>query len=392
MWVLECDGDVLQNKRIWLRPGKKYLFGRTRLGTGFAIENKSISRKHLTISLAEVKPGDGSLVHTRSTLTIEDQNSKIGTLLDGEQIRGQSRILKDDEHQIKLGSYEFLFRIKWVPVVISFSFPSKEQKKKDPLLTVRSRLEALDVKTVLPYIIDKTTHVVANKRNTAKGLQALINARCIVTESFIDALVAAASPQDPDDSESQSLLEFDFDANWPDALQYLPDPGKEPFPRPSFYFAPDPHRTKIFEGYIFVFCDQAQFDNLQPPIVNGGGKALIYRLEVGKTTAADVVRFAKNAAGEKGLGEFEDKSEGEGVVLVRFRAKDPYETWAIELGNEIAQSLDQRVIEQSEFLDAILTNNPATLRKQLPEEDDGTLPPSAALPPSSLFPMWNHRQ
>ncbi|KAI9872672.1 MAG: hypothetical protein M1830_001310, partial [Pleopsidium flavum] len=385
MWILECDGDILQNKRVWLRPGKKYLFGRTRpqrASGGVFIDDKSISRQHLTISLAAVQLGDGSKVHPRSELSVKDENSKLGTQLDGEQIRGQSKILTKDEHVFKLGNFEQLFRIKWHPVVLSFSFSSKEQKSKDPLIPVRARLEDLDIKAIIPYVIDKTTHVVANKRNTAKGLQALINAKYIVTDSFVDALVYAATPTDLDEPESLSPLEEDFDANWPDATQHLPAPGKEPRPRAAAFFAPDPKRSNVFEGYTFVFADLTQFETLQAAIANGGGKALYYELEMGKTSVEDLVRYVKNVAGEKGLGEFEDGSEGKGVVVVRFRGKKEYENWAVELGNEVAIRLDQRLIEQSEFLDAILTNDASILRKPLPEEEDdgtGAPPPTAPL-------------
>lgn len=262
------------------------------------------------------------------------------------------------------------YRIKWHPVVLSFSFSSKEQKSKDPLIPVRARLEDLDIKAIIPYVIDKTTHVVANKRNTAKGLQALINAKYIVTDSFVDALVYAATPTDLDEPESLSPLEEDFDANWPDTTQHLPAPGKEPKPRPAEFFAPDSKRANVFEGYTFVFADFAQFEALQAAIANGSGKAVYYELKWGKTSVEDLVGYIKNVAGEKGLGEFEDGSEGKGVVLVRFRGKKEFEQWAVELGNEVAIRLDQRLIEQSEFLDAILTNDASILRKPLPEEEE----------------------
>ncbi len=30
MWLLENAGSAFQGRRLWLRPGKRYLFGRTR--------------------------------------------------------------------------------------------------------------------------------------------------------------------------------------------------------------------------------------------------------------------------------------------------------------------------------------------------------------------------
>lgn len=75
---------VYIDRRIWLRPGKKYLFGRTLDPKGKSCEKnatsdigffqlstnnssasfqlkdeKSVSRQHLTLTVSNVKPGDG---------------------------------------------------------------------------------------------------------------------------------------------------------------------------------------------------------------------------------------------------------------------------------------------------------------------------------------------
>ena len=376
MWILECDGDILRGNRIWLRPGNKYLFGRTKPDdskyAGFTIAHKSVSRKHLTLSVTAVKPGAGSLVHTKSELSLEDENTKVGTEIDGEKVRGDKRILKNDEHVFRLGSYEFLFRIKWQPVVLSFTFPSKETKGgKDPLIPIRSRLEDIDVKTIIPYIVDTTTHVVASKRNTAKGLQALINGKFIVDTSYLDAIIFATTPGNLDEPESLSPLEEDFAANWPSPAQHLPAPGREPGQRPAELFEPNRERKEIFQGYTFVFCNLRQFENLQAPITNGAGKALLFTITMGETAPREIVRFVKHAAGERGVGEFQDGSKGKGVVLVRFQGDKGSEDWAIQTQEEIAQMLDHRLIEQNEFLDAILTNEPSKLRRALPVGYEG---------------------
>ena len=363
-------------RKIWLRPGKRYLFGRTKptdtRDTGFRIDHKTVSRKHLTISVAEVKQGDGSNVRARSEITLHDEDTRFCTEIDGVSIKGESKIMKEDEHVFRLGKSAQLFRLKWSPVVFTFSLSSKETKaSKDPMATYRDRFERLDIKVIFPYIIEATTHVVAGKRNTAKGLQALINAKHIVTERFLDAVIEVATPMDLDNDESFSKLEHDFDANWPDPSNFLPEKSKEPSERPTTDFQPRPEREKVFEGYTFVFCDQLQFDTLQAPIANGGGKALLCPIVSGATSSEDIVRFVKAAAGEKGLGEFEDGSAGKGVVVVKFRRKGEHAEWAARLDYEVAQALDLRLIEQSEFLDAILANDASMLRRPLlPHEED----------------------
>ena len=237
------------------------------------------------------------------------------------------------------------------------------------MIPIRGRIENLGIKAIVPYVDGKTTHVVAAKRNTAKGLQALVNGQHIVNSSFLDALVYVTTPSNLDEPESLSPLEADFDTNWPNELDHLPPPsGKEPGQRAAELFKPDLRRKGVFDGYTFVFCNLEQFESLQPPIASGGGKALHFPIEMGETPATDLVRFVKRAAGEDGLGEFEDGTEGKGVVVVRFRGKKGFEEWAIALQHKVALDLNLRLIEQNEFLDAILMNDPSKLRRALPEE------------------------
>lgn len=219
-----------------------------------------------------------------------------------------------------------------------------------------------------------TTHVVSTKRNTAKGLQALINGNYIVTETYIDALVYATTPENLDELESLSPLEEDFNASWPNALEHLPAKSKEPSERPPEDFAPNIERHNVFEGYTFVFLDATQFATLQDPITNGGGKALKFVPDPGKTTVEDVVRYVKSVAGEKGMGEFEDGSEGKGVVVVRFRLKDNFADWALQMDTTVSLALGQRLIEQSEFLEAILLNDASSLRRPLEVDYEESAP------------------
>ncbi|KAJ5128237.1 hypothetical protein N7448_001955 [Penicillium atrosanguineum] len=386
MWILDSTGDFLSGKRVWLRPGKKYLFGRIKQdGVLHAVDHKTISRKHIVIQVLEVKEGDGTRTHARTQIRITDLGSSRGTTVDGEQIKSLERVLNGDEHTIQLGRAPDALRLKWEPVVLSFSFSSKEMRTQDPLVKVRSRLEALDIKTVIDYLVGHTTHVVQSKRNTAKGLQALINGKFIVENSYIDALVYAASPSDLENEESLSPLEIDFESSWPDPMEHLPPAGNEPTSRSTEAFSPNPSRVNVFEGYTFVFGDAAQFANLQAAINNGQGKALLYEVKDGVTTASEIIQFMKQAAGYKGHGT------PEGVVLVRFRSKGEYEQWSIDLGNEVALAIDRRVIEQREFLDAILGNDASPLCRPLPREEGSSQASVAGMPsepePASATPL-----
>jgi hypothetical protein len=295
-------------------------------------------------------------------------------------------VLDGDEHEIKLGQFEDLFRlvypllqskivltglarIRWQPVVLSFSFTGKELRS-DPISSLRQKLESLDIKLLIDYDRQNTTHVVAKKRNTSKGLQALINGTYIVDHSFVEAIVEAASG----DPNMECALEQDFDLYWPNALDHLPPRGQEPTERPAGAYSLNPDRRDIFDGYTFIFYDQSQFDNLLAPITNGRGKALLYKLTPAETQADELIRYVKNVAGEKGLGEFEDGSEGKGVVVVRYQPKPgPLLEWFSEFGCQVSLRLDHRLIEQSEFLDAILNNDASVLRRPLDIEASGSI-------------------
>lgn len=211
--------------------------------------------------------------------------------------------------------------------------------------------------------------MVTKKRNTSKGLQALINGKYIVTDSFISAIVEAASIPDGDEDGYPSLLEEDFEGNWPNALDHLPPRGEEPSDRPGEAYSPDERRQEVFDGYTFVFYEKKQYDNLFPVITAGKGKALLKEVTPGVTDIDDFIRAIKGVAGEKGLGSFEDGSEGRGVVVVRYiPAKDANSEWFAQFLTSFAQRLDHRPIDQREFLEAILACDASRLRRPLEEE------------------------
>jgi nijmegen breakage syndrome protein 1 len=138
----------------------------------------------------------------------------------------------------------------------------------------------------------------------------------------------------------------------------------------------------MFEGYKFVFYEKRQFENLLPPITEGRGKALLREAIPNETSVDEFVRYVKSVAGEKGLGEFEDGSEGKGVVVVRFNpVKGAGTDWFMEFNREVALYLDHRLIEQNEFLDAILGNDASVLRRPLEFVQSGVAapPPSAGM-------------
>lgn len=274
-------------------------------------------------------------------------------------------------------------RFTWVPINLTFSFTAKETKA-DPYSALYELLGPLDIKVLTEYKHGITTHLVARKRNTSKGLQALIDGRYIVhNDSYINALVAACTPP-TDGSKSQCPLEEDWDGSFPDPLEYLPPRGEEPTQRDATAYSPNPSRQNMFEGYKFVFCEKRQFENLLAPITEGRGKALLQEAIPNETRVDDFVRYVKSVAGEKGLGEFEDGSEGKGVVVVRFNpVKGAGTDWFSDFNREVSLYLDHRLAEQNEFLDAILGNDASVLRRPLEFVQSGVV-----APPPSVGMSW----
>ena len=132
MWTLECDGDLFGGKRRWLRPGSTHLLGRTtgkpENGERIAyIEEKSVSRKHLIISVGPVEPGDSSHAYKKTEVRLQD-GSKVGTKVDGEHLMKGSKTLEGRKgpYKIKLGHYEHEFTLKWEPVILTLHSPGKK--------------------------------------------------------------------------------------------------------------------------------------------------------------------------------------------------------------------------------------------------------------------------
>ncbi|KAF1814167.1 hypothetical protein P152DRAFT_456399 [Eremomyces bilateralis CBS 781.70] len=393
MWTLESTGDLFGGRQIWLRPGTKHLFGRTKppQGEGSPIErnhyidNKSVSRKHIVIEVQTVHPGAATSLRSRSKITVTD-TSKVGTKVDEDKFSGSSRELSNHEHRIQLGLYDQAFIVKWQPVVITFiSYPKSLKNNPDPFKIMQERLEPLDIKITREYVVGSTTHIVSNKRNIATGLQALINGSYIVTDSFVDAVMEAAqAPADASDPDSDFLLDNDF-SNMPNPMKYMPPAGKEPIPRPPEYFKPNPARADIFSGYTFIFSNSTQFKSLGEVVNTGGGKAFEFELKPQVSTVQDFITYVANIAGEKGLSSIRNFKSGKGIVIVRNKDND---SWTSSWQRQVEAELKQEALNQNALLEIILTINPSVLRKPLTAGIE--VPSSFPAPPSSTQPSQRY--
>lgn len=259
-----------------------------------------------------------------------------------------------------------LTSIKWIPKTFSFTSLSKAAKKRsdDPLASFRKILEPLDIKCIPDYVAEHTSHIVTSKRNTSAVLQALVNGRHVVTEPYLEPLAAAGKKDSPDE---QSMLEIDFDTNWPREVDYLPPPGREPNPRPehSEEFLPDEARSEMFSKYVFIFHDQSQYDSLMPVITGGGGKVLLRHIQHGETDVSGMVEYVREVAGKKGDTSFDlsqqvKKTTAGGIIILRVGNSN---TQVPGYYDKLDQALGQRSMEQNEFLDAILDVDATKLKR-----------------------------
>ena len=353
-----------------------------------AIDHKTVSRQHFTITVEPVKDGDVANIFARTKIRVED-HSKTGTFINGDALKkndpknesepNPSRELKDAVNSVRPGTCPWEFTVTWHPCVFTFNLLKKDIKS-GQLEQRQKRVQSYDIKAIIDFSSEHTTHVVAAKRNTPKGLQALINGKHLVTDAYIDALDYAATPTTLSQDVNLSPLENDFESAWPSPEKFLPPSGKEPSLKPPEAYQPDPARVNVFEHYTFVFCDRTQYDNLMPVITTGHGKALLFKIVSAETTGDDLIRFLQNAAGHKQGGLQNGLSE-DGVILVRASLKDDaLQSWTNTITDEAVLKTDQRAIDQSEFLEAILSNDASLLQQPVPFEsayDRIVAPPSS---------------
>ncbi|KAL1612697.1 hypothetical protein SLS60_000926 [Paraconiothyrium brasiliense] len=392
MWFLEHE-ILFGGKRVWLRPGSQQLFGRTKNSDGVSsagknvfIDNKNVSRKHMMIKVLDGPPADGTKVHKRSYIEITDLSCRQGTVVDGDKTLKSSKqpdgsiaedttTLTGTEHTIRLSNSYPPFTIKWQDVVFTYASKEKKGTSQSQGSTRNAELHAMDIKTSTEFLYGQTTHVVSQKRNLPKVLQALVSGTPVVTVDYLDAVLsAAAQTTDPEGNYVPSQLEEDFEMWWPQEKEYIPPAGQEPVPRPDQMLAPDPARSAVFSGLTFVFLNEAQHTSLHQVVAGGGGKALLFDTRLGESTVEEYVDYVRSIAGQKKRGSA--SKDGLPVVTVRLPTyPEELEEWATTFVTGVDRSLNQRSILQNEFLDAIIANNASSLRQPPADIDINTSVP-----------------
>lgn len=356
MWILETPGLFLEGKKLWLKPGKEYLFGRIEKDKKreWLIQHKTVSRKHFLLKVAPVPDGEVSQVHARSKITLQD-TSKAGTTVDGELVKAATVELRNAINTIRPGSNPDVITISWWPCNITFTL-DKKTFNQSAFKARQNMLQELDIRVVSEYLTGHTTHLVAKKRNTSKGLQALLEGRHIVVDEYVQVLRMVTFPKDAYEIEVDGVseLELDFDGKWPDTLQYLPPKGREPTEQPDEAYRPNPARRKMFDKHTFFFFTQSQYDTLLPVVTTGHGKALMFETTENVTSVDEGYKFVQNATGSAGK-----------AVIVQSNTDGDESIWLTDYIEELSLRCSQASANQSDILDAILVVNTAKLRKPI---------------------------
>ncbi len=54
-------------------------------------------------------------MNTRSEVSLKDEDTKFGTEIDGDKVRGETRVMKNNEHTFKLGKSSIIFKYDYPP-------------------------------------------------------------------------------------------------------------------------------------------------------------------------------------------------------------------------------------------------------------------------------------
>ena len=350
MWILDCAGDLLEGRRLWLKPGRTFTLGRNKhAGIERAIDHKTVSRTHFQIEVYDVDDETMNKTNARSKIRIEDLGSKTGTTVNDKVLKKEEAFVTDSIITVRPGTYPHVLTITWTPQIFTTSFSKKEILKGDHN-AIQQSIKHLDIRAITEYKPGETTLLLAQKRNTAKVLQALIEGKPIVKSTFLDSLLALATSDAP---ETLSKLEADFDRTWPDCdpVMYLPPPGKETTDKPVEAYRPDQKRSTIFDKHTFFFFDSSQLDTLLQPITTGHGKAVMLTVSQTSSTVAESVKTIMST------------TKGGHAVIVKLNDLSNSQPWLAHHIDQVCSEVGIEGILQAEIIDAILGNNSSQLRK-----------------------------
>ncbi|PRT56551.1 hypothetical protein B9G98_04171 [Wickerhamiella sorbophila] len=247
MWIANIDGL----RRKWLKPGKTYTVGRSsKSESDIVIKEPSVSRSHITISIAKTQPMSAGQVSIKSRVTVTDLGSRFGSQLNSVVLEPNSPAMVPTGSEIAtlLVGTRSKVVLEWAPQTITFSASTSETEDFNKCVSL---VEPMDIK-VVSDIVPSTKFFLKAAKTSTKLLYALAKGLPVVSLQFSQAIADAADE-----------MEVDF-AKFPQPLDFLADPK----------FAPDETRKSCLANYTFYILDKGQYDALEPIIKQAGGKCV----------------------------------------------------------------------------------------------------------------------
>ncbi|RUS22873.1 hypothetical protein BC937DRAFT_95647 [Endogone sp. FLAS-F59071] len=281
MWFLVGFGQTQGVKR-WLQPGKTYTIGRVLCDIAFK-DDKTLSRKHAEITIAEATWEIAVNFNARMAVTLRDTRSLCGTTVNGEKLKEEPKVLQEGD-KIVFAQNTYLTLV-WEPIVICCSGMPGPHKtalfnrilrfgmstiggkawrpSENFFKHIRTLSSQLDLLHHLDWLPDICTHLIMFRLRIApKVIQALVECRDIVSDKWI--------------VDFESLVP-DLEKKWalPDTRSTLPPIAVEGLDPLDVSFFPNERRRSMFEGKKFVIFSREQYSVIAPMIKHAKGRVEI---------------------------------------------------------------------------------------------------------------------
>ncbi|ORX91348.1 hypothetical protein K493DRAFT_339415 [Basidiobolus meristosporus CBS 931.73] len=253
MWILVGTGPN-EGSQYWLAPGKIYTIGRKDCTINIP-NDRSVSRKHATLSVSEGSLSAVNDTRTNTSVTLTDEGSKFGLFVNQEKIDKQ--VLREGD-EIKLGAMSSTYKLTFKRLVLCCSGMRASIKKHLSVIALD-----LDVKLVDRWSSECTHLVMQNIQVTQKVLFALLRCCYIVNDKWLEAI-----------HNSRHELEVNF--SLPGEEQFLP-PIKEKIIDPNtISFLPNERRRGLFKSKTFIVLSSSQLPKISEPVEIGEGETVYY--------------------------------------------------------------------------------------------------------------------
>ncbi|KAI9331587.1 hypothetical protein BDR26DRAFT_938323 [Obelidium mucronatum] len=359
MWIWEGTSSQAQGIRVVLVPEKQaYLIGRAaHPASDIVIDfDKSVSRTHATLQV------------NSEGVWFKDGGSRLGSFLNGTQIKDANQIKLKDGDELKLGAGATVFRLRQLSPVIVFSGVKSSTKA-----ALTDRASAMGF-TAFENFNPSCTHLIMTSlKITMKTVQAVAHGTHIVTDAWLKAL----------DTNCKG-----FPYSFPNEADFVPTVREENLTKDQF--VPNAKRKTLFNGKKFLFFDAEEIPIFGEIVAACGGTVVDCAEIVEKQDKQGIIDLIKKhkdpfviaaAATTQQESVFVDDDDDDDLFQALFRKKGK----AKAAGTQIPPTPLNPTITQKK---------PATQKPPLYIPQTLSIPPdsqilatqNSAIPPSTAIP------